>query len=99
MKEIILKYIIEKFGDDRISGDRTQHYSYCLFPEEKCTCKDLGEITADTSLIRGGYIDSFSMVSVLVFIERTFKIKIPEKKAIPENFDTINKMIKLIESC
>jgi acyl carrier protein len=46
-------------------------------------------------LISSGYVDSFSMVSLLVFIENTFKIKIPPSKATPEAFDSVNKIIAL----
>jgi acyl carrier protein len=99
MENVILKYIIEQFGSERVSGDRTQHYSYCTFPESECTCKDLEEINYETPLISGGYIDSFSMVVVLIFLEKTFKVKILEEQAIPENFNTINKMVKLINQC
>lgn len=96
MKDIILKYIIEQFGDNTSKEQRTKHYSYCKFPEEKCTCEDLNEITYNTSLISGGYIDSFSMVVVLVFLEKTFDVKIPDKEATPNNFDTVNKMVELV---
>lgn len=96
MKDIILKYVIEQFGDNTPKEKRTKHYSYCSFPEEECTCKDLMEITYDTSLISGGYIDSFSMVVVLIYLEKTFNIKIPDKEATPNNFDTVNKMVKLV---
>ena len=34
------------------------------------------EITNDTPLISNGYIDSFSMVSLLVFLENKFQIKL-----------------------
>ena len=53
------------------------------------------EITYDTPLISSGYVDSFSMVSLLVFIENKFKIKIPPSKATPEAFDSVNKIIAL----
>jgi acyl carrier protein len=96
MKEIILKYIIEQFGDNTPKENRVKHYSYCMFPEEKCSCKDLMEINYDTSLISGGYVDSFSMVVVLMFLEKTFNVKIPDKDATPTNFDTVNKMVELI---
>ena len=54
------------------------------------------EITFDTPLISSGYVDSFSMVSLLVFIENKFKIKIPPSKATPEAFDTVNNIVALI---
>ena len=97
MKDIILKYIVNQFGDEIPKEIRIRHYSYCMFPGEECTCKDLIEITYDTSLISGGYIDSFSMVVVLIFLEKTFNIKIPDKEAIPENFNTINTMVELVQ--
>ena|SRR5450759_3237398 len=53
------------------------------------------EITYDTPLISSGYIDSFSMVSLLVFLEKKFKIKIPPSKATPEAFDSVNKIVSL----
>ncbi len=54
------------------------------------------ELTYDTPLISSGYVDSFSMVSLLVFIENKFKIKIPASKATPEAFDSVNKIIDLV---
>ena len=54
------------------------------------------EISFDTPLISSGYIDSFSMISLLVFIEKKFKIKIPAKKATPEAFDSVNNITTLI---
>lgn len=53
-------------------------------------------ITYDTPLISGGYVDSFSMVSLLVFLENKFKIKIPPSKATPEAFDSVNKIVVLV---
>lgn len=53
-------------------------------------------ISYDTPLISSGYVDSFSMVSLLVFIENKFKIKIPPVKATPEAFNTINSIVLLV---
>jgi acyl carrier protein/D-alanine--poly(phosphoribitol) ligase subunit 2 len=54
------------------------------------------KISYDTPLISSGYIDSFSMVSLLVFLENKFKIKIPPSKATPDAFDSVNKIVFLI---
>lgn len=91
-KQDILDYIKENFGEDA-----SKHYPYCKFPEEECTCRHLKNADYDTELITGGYIDSFSMVEVLVFIEATFGIKIPNKEATPESFNSVNKMYELVE--
>jgi acyl carrier protein len=58
--------------------------------------EDHDEISFDTPLISSGYIDSFSMISLLVFIENKFKIKIPPNKATPEAFDSVNKIVELV---
>jgi acyl carrier protein len=55
------------------------------------------EIEFDTPLISGGIVDSFSMVSLLVFLENKFKIKIPPSKATPEAFNTVNNIVGLVE--
>lgn len=54
------------------------------------------EITYETPLISSGYVDSFSMVSLLVFLENKFKIKIPPSKATPEAFDSVNNIVTLV---
>jgi len=54
------------------------------------------EINYDTPLISSGYVDSFSMVSLLVFLENKFKIKIPSDKATPEAFDSVNNIVALV---
>jgi acyl carrier protein len=97
MEDEILNYIKNEFGNNNTNKIRTSHYSYCLFPEENCTCNELNDIDNNTSLISGGYIDSFSMVAVLVYMENRFDVKIPDRETIPENFDTVNKMVELIK--
>jgi len=54
------------------------------------------KITYETPLISSGYVDSFSMVSLLVFLENRFKIKIPPSKATPEAFDSVNSIVALV---
>ena len=54
------------------------------------------EITSDTELITSGIIDSFSLVSLQLYIERELGKKIPNPKMTVENCDTINKLINLI---
>ena len=54
------------------------------------------EITYSTPLISGGIVDSFSMVSLKRFLENKYKISIPDEKASPEAFDSVNKITDLI---
>ena len=55
------------------------------------------EITYDTPLISGGFVDSFSMVSLKRFLENKYKISIPDDKATPEAFDSVNKICELVK--
>jgi acyl carrier protein len=55
------------------------------------------DLTPDTPLISGGIVDSFSMVSLKRFLENKYKISIPDDKATPEAFDTVNKICTLVK--
>jgi acyl carrier protein len=54
------------------------------------------EITPDTPLISGGIVDSFSMVSLKRFLENKYAISLPDDRATPEAFDSVNKICALV---
>jgi len=53
-------------------------------------------IAYDTPLISGGIVDSFSMVSLKRFLENKYNISIPDDDATPEAFDSVNKIVDLV---
>ena len=55
------------------------------------------EVNADTPLITGGIVDSFSMVSLKRFLETKYSIQIPDAKATPEAFDSVNNILELLK--
>jgi acyl carrier protein len=55
------------------------------------------EVMLDTALISGGIVDSFSMVSLKRFLETKYKIQIPDAKATPDAFDSVNKIVQLLK--
>ena len=55
------------------------------------------EVTYDTPLISGGIVDSFSMVSLKRFLENKYQISIPDEKATPEAFDTVDSIVELVK--
>lgn len=59
--------------------------------------EDDSEVTYDTPLISGGIVDSFSMVSLKRFLENKYKISIPDDKATPEAFDSVNKICAMVK--
>ena len=55
------------------------------------------EVTFDTPLITGGIVDSFSMVSLKVFLETRYNLQIPDAKATPEAFDSVDNIVELLK--
>ena len=58
---------------------------------------DEREVTETTPLISSGLVDSFSMVSLLRFLEKKYAIHIPDAAATPEAFDTIERIVALVQ--
>jgi acyl carrier protein len=54
-------------------------------------------VLADTPLITGGIVDSFSMVSLKRFLEKRYAIRIPDADATPAAFDTVASIAALVE--
>lgn len=54
------------------------------------------QIGVDSPLISSGIVDSFSMVSLKTFLERKYKISIPDADATPEAFDTVSKIAGVV---
>ena len=48
-------------------------------------------------LISSGVVDSFTMVTLKRFLEVKYKIAIPDDKATPKAFDTINSIAVLVK--
>lgn len=56
--------------------------------------KESGSVLdSDTSLLEKGFIDSTGVLELLAFIEVTFKIKVEDEEIIPDNFDSISKLV------
>ncbi len=53
-------------------------------------------VAEDTPLITGGIVDSFSMVSLKVFLEKKYAIRIPDEEATPEAFDSVERIAALV---
>jgi acyl carrier protein len=58
---------------------------------------DEREVTETTPLISGGIVDSFSMVSLKRFLERKYQIQIPDTDATPDAFDTVQRIVALVQ--
>ncbi len=57
---------------------------------------DPAELTGDTSLISGGYVDSTGMLELMSFLEGEFGIRIKEQEMLPENLETIARIAAFV---
>jgi acyl carrier protein len=82
--------------DKQTQGDMTQ-LVLDYVRKEYLEGDDPEPIDAETRLISGGIVDSFSMVSLKRFLERKFEITIPDADASPEAFDTVASIVALVD--
>ncbi len=54
------------------------------------------EVGFDTALISSGIVDSFSMVSLKVFLEKKYDITLADNEATPEAFNTVTSIVELV---
>lgn len=64
-------------------------------------CDDAGlersEIDDETLLFSDGFIDSFTMTSLLAFVEQETRISIEQSAVTLENFDTVPRIMAFVE--
>lgn len=53
-------------------------------------------LEADTVLQEAG-VDSFSIVEIILFIERQYGVGIPDEKLLPENFRTLRALAATVQ--
>ena len=57
---------------------------------------ELKEIPLDKSLLELGYIDSFGVIEIVMYLEKKYKIKIRNDELTKSKFGSLNKMSKLV---
>lgn len=56
------------------------------------------EVTKDTPLLEQGLLDSLGLMKLIAFLERRYRLVVPEKEITPDNFRTLASIQKLIDS-
>ncbi len=49
-------------------------------------------LTAETSLLGAGYVDSTGVLEIIAFLEKTFGIAVEDEEMVPANLDSIARM-------
>ncbi|HTE52388.1 MAG TPA: acyl carrier protein [Kofleriaceae bacterium] len=79
-----------------MSGDQAVVDALYEFVARELLDGDAEELTPTTNLLALGVIDSLAMVSLRVFIERTFGVRLPDGLQ-PEAFATIGALAEIVE--
>jgi acyl carrier protein len=65
---------------------------------EARTREDLPPVQNDTLLIESGILDSLSILKLVLFMEEKFALKIEPGEVIPENFESVDTICRLLRS-
>ncbi len=65
---------------------------------EKMTAEGGTKITAETSLLDSGIIDSTGILEVVSFIESEFGIRVQDEEIVPEHFENVRFIAAFVES-
>lgn len=66
------------------------------FIVENFYVSDPAELSGDTSLISGGYVDSTGMLELISFLESEFSIRIDDAEMLPENLETLARIAAFV---
>jgi acyl carrier protein len=55
-----------------------------------------GDLDGAASLIGSSVIDSTGVLEIMVFLEETFQIDVPDEDAVPENLDTVDNIVAYV---
>jgi acyl carrier protein len=64
--------------------------------EEVFHDQQLNDFTSDTPLISSELADSIALVQIVAFIEQVIEVNVPEEELLPENFETVNYIMQMI---
>lgn len=70
--------------------------SYIL--ENYLFTEDQSELNSDDSFLDKGIIDSTGILEVIFFLEEEFGINVDDDEMIPENLDSVNNIVKYIDT-
>ena len=54
------------------------------------------DLSADESLTQAGVLDSMGVLELIMFIEEQFGVKIPDEDTLPENLDSIERIVNYV---
>jgi acyl carrier protein len=59
---------------------------------------DASALANDASFLEKGIIDSTGVLEMIFFLEQEFSLKVADKEMIPENLDSVNNIVRYVQS-
>jgi acyl carrier protein len=56
-----------------------------------------GELGAGDSLTGNGVLDSMGVLELIMFVEERFGVKVPDEDTLPENLDSVDRIVGYLE--
>lgn len=58
---------------------------------------EAGSLHEDTSFLDSGIVDSTGMLELIMFLENTFDVKVEPQEMVPENLDSISRIVRFLK--
>ena len=58
---------------------------------------DGAQLTEDSSFLEDGIVDSTGILELITFLEETFRITVEDDEMVPENMDSVNRIVSYLE--
>lgn len=59
--------------------------------------RDLSSLSVDDSLLAKGLLDSMAILKTVTFCEEQFGITIPDQEVLPDHFESVRAIARLVE--
>lgn len=58
---------------------------------------DGDDLAGDASLTQQGVLDSMGVLELIMFVEERFGVKIPDEDTLPENLDSVDRIVRYVQ--
>jgi len=55
-------------------------------------------LSGDASLTSNGVIDSMGVLELVMFIEERYAFRVPDQDTVPENLDSVDRIVRYVQS-
>ncbi len=59
---------------------------------------DGDDLAGDASLTQQGVLDSMGVLELIMFVEERFGVKIPDEDTLPENLDSVDRIVRYVQA-